>query len=71
MNLALTPRRPRGSRRTRTGIVLALSTAVALTLSACAAPVPDGTRSTFASWDDVVTAAQGQTVKLWMYGGDT
>ncbi|MFO7690879.1 MAG: ABC transporter substrate-binding protein, partial [Cryobacterium sp.] len=44
---------------------------VALTLGACAAPSPEITRSTFANWDDVVTAAQNQTVRLWMYGGDT
>lgn len=71
MHLALSPRRHRGSHRARAGILVGLGTAVALTLSACAAPSPEGTRSTFANWDDVVSAAQGQTVKLWMYGGDT
>ncbi len=71
MILVPTPCRPRRSRRTRAGILLGLGTAVALALSACAAPAPEGTRSAFGSWDEVVTAAQGQTVKLWMYGGDT
>ena len=71
MHLALTSRRTWASRRARAGILTGLGTAVALTLSACAAPAPEGTRSSFASWDDVVSAAQGQTVKLWMYGGDT
>ncbi len=71
MKLALAMRRPPNSRRTRAGILLGLGMAVALTLSACAAPAPQGARSTFARWDDVVAAAQGQTVKLWMYGGDT
>jgi putative spermidine/putrescine transport system substrate-binding protein len=65
MHLALRPR------RAGAGILVGLGTAVALTLSACAAPTPESTRSTFDTWDDVVSAAQGQTVKLWMYGGDT
>jgi len=71
MHLALTPRSPRGSRRARAGMLVGLGAAAVLTLSACAAPAPAGTRSTFDSWADVVSAAQGQTVKLWMYGGDT
>ncbi|WP_199184217.1 ABC transporter substrate-binding protein [Cryobacterium sp. Y62] len=71
MHLALTPRRRRGSRRARAGMLVGLGTAAALTLSACAAPAREGTRSTFGSWADVVSAAQGQTVRLWMYGGDT
>ncbi|WP_220094041.1 ABC transporter substrate-binding protein [Arthrobacter sp. AQ5-05] len=49
--------------------MLAAATAGLLFLSSCAAgpaeqPEPD-------SWEEVASAAQGQTVKLWMYGGDT
>ncbi|TDW28731.1 ABC transporter substrate-binding protein [Cryobacterium psychrophilum] len=64
------PRGVLGARATRAGRLVAVGTALALTLGACAAPAPDGARSSFTSWDDVVSAAQGQTVKLWMYGGD-
>lgn len=42
--------------------------AAALALSSCAAAPAKLTE--FASWDQVTAAAQGQTVRLWMYGGD-
>jgi len=38
-------------------------------LAGCAAPSP-GTATNFSTWDSVVTAADGQTVNLWMFGGD-
>ena len=38
-------------------------------LAGCTAPSA-GTASTFSTWDSVVTAADGQTVNLWMFGGD-
>ncbi|WP_263553115.1 ABC transporter substrate-binding protein [Geodermatophilus sp. YIM 151500] len=47
--------------------------AVALTLSAlsaCAAPGSDAPAAAERSWDDVLAEADGQTVRLWMYGGD-
>ncbi|MDJ0349930.1 ABC transporter substrate-binding protein [Cryobacterium sp. PH29-G1] len=59
------------SRRARSAMLVGLGAVVSLTLGACAAPAPDGARSEFADWNDVIRAAQGQTVKLWMYGGDT
>lgn len=48
--------------------VLAAATAGLLFLSSCAAgpaEQPDAD-----SWEEVASAAKGQTVKLWMYGGD-
>lgn len=47
----------------------ALLTAVG-TLAACAAPNPDPVQAAPASWADIQDEAQGQTVSLWMYGGD-
>lgn len=55
----------------RPALLVGLGAVVALTLGACAAPAPEGSRSAFTSWDEVARAAHGQTVKLWMYGGDT
>ena len=53
---------------------LALVTAVlggALAASACAAPSPEGgTRAPDRPWSEVLAEAEGQTVDLWMYGGD-
>jgi len=71
MQLTPTRWRRRAARPARAGTLVAISAAVALTLGGCAAPSPDGTGTTFSRWDDVVAAAQGQTVKMWMYGGDT
>ncbi|MDQ6752597.1 MAG: ABC transporter substrate-binding protein [Actinomycetota bacterium] len=39
-----------------------------LALGACAAPPPP--QQQVSSWDQVASAAKGQTVRLWMYGGD-
>lgn len=43
---------------------------LALLASACAAPEVDATADDDRSWAQVLKAAQGQTVDLWMYGGD-
>ena len=40
----------------------------ALALAGCAAP--PAAQPGFTGWDQVTAAAQGQTVRLWMYGGD-
>jgi putative spermidine/putrescine transport system substrate-binding protein len=52
-------------RRTLTLVALLVATA----LAACSAPGPsaDAERR---SWSDVLAEARGQTVSLWMYGGD-
>ncbi len=52
----------------RSGVAAALAIAVTLPLAACSAPAADDQQ--YATWDEVVAAAEGQTVKLWMYGGD-
>lgn len=52
----------------RGGVAAALAIAVTLPLAACSAPAADDQQ--YATWDEVVAAAEGQTVKLWMYGGD-
>ncbi|MBI1352357.1 MAG: ABC transporter substrate-binding protein [Actinomycetales bacterium] len=60
-------------RRTRGAVVLG---AAALLASACSAAVgatsePTGpSTGAAASWDQIMRAAQGQTVSLWMWGGD-
>ena len=65
------PARGRRLRRSLRAIVSGVAlTATAVALSACAAPDPTPKANAFASWDDVVAAAKGQTVQLWMYGGD-
>jgi len=64
------PRAPR-VRRARAGGLIGLGTVLTLALGACAAPSADVTTSSFDSWTEVTTAAEGQTVRLWMYGGDT
>lgn len=52
----------------RLGVPLAL---LALGLVACAAPGPTaGDAPDERTWEQVVAAAQGQQVDLWMYGGD-
>ncbi|MBX9473026.1 ABC transporter substrate-binding protein [Microcella sp.] len=56
-------------RRHRSGVALAITSGLVMTLAACSAPASADDQS-YASWDEVVAAAEGQTVKLWMYGGD-
>lgn len=44
---------------------------LALALAACAAPTPAPNPDAAAkTWEQVATAARGQTVSLWMWGGD-
>ncbi|MDQ0278833.1 putative spermidine/putrescine transport system substrate-binding protein [Arthrobacter silviterrae] len=57
----------RFSRRRFAGL-LAGAAAALLALSACSAPAP--THPGLTSWGQVTAAAKGQTVRLWMYGGD-
>ncbi|HET8958711.1 MAG TPA: ABC transporter substrate-binding protein [Microcella sp.] len=51
----------------RLSVVLAAGLTVGL--AACSAPAA-GDDQQYESWEEVVAAADGQTVKLWMYGGD-
>ena len=49
----------------------AVAAAAVLGLSACAAPAPSAQSTAVASsWSQVQAAAKGQTVSLWMWGGD-
>lgn len=43
---------------------------VACTLAACAAPDPEPVQAAPAAWSEIQDEARGQTVSLWMYGGD-
>ncbi|MCZ2404232.1 ABC transporter substrate-binding protein [Paenarthrobacter sp. Z7-10] len=56
------------SRSVRFGSIIASAAAALLAFSACSAPAP--AQQGFDSWDQVTAAAKGQTVRLWMYGGD-
>ncbi|GAA1346929.1 ABC transporter substrate-binding protein [Arthrobacter roseus] len=47
-----------------------MGTFAALLLAGCSGPTPAEPSETFASFEDVQTEADGQTVDLWMYGGD-
>lgn len=62
---------PSPLRRTRRGPARSVGAAAAVVLfaSSCAAPAA-GSAESFRSFDEVVDEAQGQTVDLWMYGGD-
>ncbi|MDJ0457988.1 ABC transporter substrate-binding protein [Arthrobacter sp. NQ7] len=52
-------------------LIMAAVTGV-LFLSSCAAPPPAPAQPPGAeSWEQITSEAKGQTVKLWMYGGDT
>lgn len=48
---------------------LAAAAVVALTASSCAGQPPE-TAAEYDSFEEVLDAAEGQTVDLWMYGGD-
>jgi putative spermidine/putrescine transport system substrate-binding protein len=58
------PHRIHASRR------LPAPVAVALLLSACAAPDPTATQAADRPWSQVLDDARGDTVRLWMYAGD-
>ena len=62
-------RMPRSSPSTRAASILSCL-ALALGLAACAAPGADEVDAPDRSWEEIVAEAQGQTVDLWMYGGD-
>ncbi|MDN3497233.1 ABC transporter substrate-binding protein [Planococcus sp. APC 4015] len=63
-------RAPRPRRRIRVAGAVAATALTALIAAGCSAPASPGS-AVPDSWDDVVAEAQGQTVQLWMYGGDT
>ncbi|MEO7147783.1 MAG: ABC transporter substrate-binding protein, partial [Terrimesophilobacter sp.] len=58
------------SARRRALVAVATLAVGALTLTACASPAANAEKPGFADWASVQKAAQGQTVKLWMWGGD-
>ena len=49
---------------------ISVSAVVALGLSACAAPGSTGEAAEVTEWSAVLEQARGQTVRLWMWGGD-
>ena len=51
--------------------VLLLLGVFSLLAAACGSESTDTAASSDASWEDVLAAADGQTVQLWMWGGDT
>ncbi len=56
--------------RARTTSTLTIAAAAALVLTACAAPNSEGPSAEDLPWAEVQERAKGQTVSLWMYGGD-
>lgn len=48
----------------------ALALGLVAPLAACSATPAAGDDQQYDSWEEVLEAADGQTVKLWMYGGD-
>lgn len=54
----------------RATIAGALALGLVLPLAACSSTGSEGDAQQFGSWDEVVAAAEGQTVSLWMWGGD-
>ena len=44
--------------------------ALCLLATACAAPAVDTATPSDRSWEEVLAAAEGQTVGVWMWGGD-
>lgn len=55
---------------TRAGLAAGLTLGLVAALAACSAEAGASSAQDYESWDEVVAAAEGQTVKLWMYGGD-
>jgi len=55
----------------RGAVAAALALGLVAPLAACSAePASSADDQQYASWEEVLEAADGQTVKLWMYGGD-
>jgi putative spermidine/putrescine transport system substrate-binding protein len=60
-----------GARRPKPPVrTAAAGAALAVVLAGCAAPDAEAPLAQQRSWDDVKAEANGQTVALWMYGGD-
>jgi putative spermidine/putrescine transport system substrate-binding protein len=60
-----------GARRPKSLVRTAgAAAALAVVLAGCAAPDAEAPVAQQRSWDDVKAEAKGQTVALWMYGGD-
>ncbi|GHP18492.1 ABC transporter substrate-binding protein [Rhodococcus sp. NKCM2511] len=49
---------------------VAIAASAGLLLTSCAAPSSEAPRADDLSWSEIQEQAQGQTVSLWMYGGD-
>lgn len=56
-------------RRRRLAAITVAAASALFALAGCAAPAAPDTAE-FTDWDAVLSAAKGQTVQLWMYGGD-
>lgn len=54
----------------RAGLAASLTLGLVAALAACSADAGASSEQSYETWDEVVAAAEGQTVKLWMYGGD-
>jgi putative spermidine/putrescine transport system substrate-binding protein len=54
----------------RLRVTALLALVLALAVTGCAAPDAEPTDAALRDWDDVLAEADGQTVRLWMYGGD-
>jgi len=54
----------------RAGLAASLTLGLVVALAACSADAGASSEQSYETWDEVVAAAEGQTVKLWMYGGD-
>ena len=66
-----TTRGPRGNTKTRRPLrLLGLALILSLVAAACGSD-GDQSATTFADWDAVIEAADGQTVQIWMWGGDS
>lgn len=59
-----------GHHPARAGLAASLTLGLVATLAACSAEAGASSEQSYESWGEVVAAAEGQTVKLWMYGGD-
>jgi putative spermidine/putrescine transport system substrate-binding protein len=64
------PLRSTSRRIRRLVVAVALSASLAIALSACGTAGSTASVTSFSRWSAVEKAATGQTVHLWMYGGD-